>query len=147
MTRKLNLIRFSEVSRKLYRLARPRIFKDIAIKVPAQLAPASPVLQLIEELYLQPFPSTFGQDDGPLRFMRSMRVAMELSGGRNNCCFHLASHESSVSELESESDEDVHVDGRSAGNSQSSLDIIEHLGTEILALLKFLEPGVLRGFQ
>ena len=145
VARKLDLIRFSEVSRKLHSLARPKVFEVITIKALAydrSMATSNPLR--VEELYLKPFPSSFGGGHGPVRFMKSMRVAIEASQRRNDCCLHRNFRDVSESSSSYSSDSD---DDNQTEHRPPPPDDIEAYVSEVLALLRFLEPGSLSSFQ
>lgn len=74
---------------------------------------------------------------GHFNFLSTLRVATETSQGMNDCCLHNDfrwSDTDSGSDVESE-------------DSQPLMDSIEDYGSQILSLLKLMEPGTLRGFQ
>jgi hypothetical protein len=147
VSQKLDLIRFSEVSRRYHRLARPKIFEVITIQAPVYLQSSSQKDALrVKEFYLQPFPSTFDREDGPLRYIKSIRAATGVDQGRIDCCLHREFRGVPDSSSDSDSDRE---DGNQTERRQPPPppDDIETYGSLILVLLKLLEPGSLRSFQ
>jgi hypothetical protein len=76
--------------------------------------------------------------------MKIMRVAIEASQRRNDCCLHrdIRDMSDSSSGYNPDNDDDNQTERR-----PPPPDDIEGYGSEILSLLRFLEPGILSSFR